>query len=209
MQELFGQGLTGDEEIHLAKVDNQSNRATATQSRFVIEPPAARDDNVVMLAPRAERRAFGPNLKAVMLQHLTKRNASNLVGKFRDFHLLIGHPRERRTSSNVLVTSSGEGQSDEAVGSWDSSFLGALGFGGGSSGVNPRAAWWAASSLWSWPALRGLPHFEAAIISIRSSAIRRSRMIFVVSDRALGGGGAAEDAFNGLVLEEVAGTFPL
>jgi hypothetical protein len=34
-------------------------------------------------------------------------------------------------------------------------------------------------------------------------------MIFVVSDKALGGGEAAEDAFNGLVIEEVAGTFPL
>jgi hypothetical protein len=34
-------------------------------------------------------------------------------------------------------------------------------------------------------------------------------MIFVVSDRTLGGGEADEDAFNGLVLEEVTGTFPL
>ena len=33
-------------------------------------------------------------------------------------------------------------------------------------------------------------------------------MIFVVSERALGGE-AAKDAFDGLVLEEVAGTFPL
>jgi hypothetical protein len=44
---------------------------------------------------------------------------------------------------------------------------------------------------------------------MRSSTIRRSSMIFVVSDKALGGGEAAEDAFDGLVLEEVAGTFPL
>ena len=58
-------------------------------------------------------------------------------------------------------------------------------------------------------AMRWLSRFEAAIISIRSLAIRRSRMIFVVSDRALEGGGAAEDAFNGLVLEEVVGSFPL
>jgi hypothetical protein len=34
-------------------------------------------------------------------------------------------------------------------------------------------------------------------------------MIFVVSDRALEGGEAAEDAFGGAVLEEGAGTFPL
>jgi hypothetical protein len=34
-------------------------------------------------------------------------------------------------------------------------------------------------------------------------------MIFVVSDKVLGGGKAAEDASNWLVLEEVAGTFPL
>jgi hypothetical protein len=58
-------------------------------------------------------------------------------------------------------------------------------------------------------ALAWLPCFEAAAISIRSSAIRRSRMIFVVSERALGGGEAAEHAFNGLVLEKVSGTFAL
>jgi hypothetical protein len=34
-------------------------------------------------------------------------------------------------------------------------------------------------------------------------------MIFVVSDRALGRGEAAEDSFDWEVLEEVAGTFPL
>ena len=34
-------------------------------------------------------------------------------------------------------------------------------------------------------------------------------MIFVVSDRALGGGEGAEHGFNGLVREEVSGTFPL
>jgi hypothetical protein len=34
-------------------------------------------------------------------------------------------------------------------------------------------------------------------------------MIFVVSDRTLGAGDAAEDAFDRLVFEEVAGTFPL
>jgi hypothetical protein len=60
---------------------------------------------------------------------------------------LIGHPNECRASLNVLLTSSGEGQTDEAVRSRDSSFLGVLDFWGGSSGVNPRAAWWAASSL--------------------------------------------------------------
>jgi hypothetical protein len=34
-------------------------------------------------------------------------------------------------------------------------------------------------------------------------------MIFVVSERALGGGEAAEHAFNGLVPEEITGSFPL
>jgi hypothetical protein len=34
-------------------------------------------------------------------------------------------------------------------------------------------------------------------------------MIFVVSERTFGGGDATEDAFDRLVLEEVAGTFPL
>ena len=94
------------------------------------------------------------------------------------------------------------------VESWDSSFLAALRFGGGSSGVKPKAAWWTVSSLWSWPALRWLPHFEAAIIPIRSSTIRRSRMIFVGSVRALGGGEATEEAFDGSLLEEATGTFP-
>ena len=49
----------------------------------------------------------------------------------------------------------------------------------------------------------------AVAISVRNSATRRSRMIFVVSDKILGGGEAVEGAFDGLVLEEVAGTFPL
>ena len=80
-------------------------------------------------------------------------------------------PKERRTSLNVLLTSSGEGQLEDMVESWDSSFLAALRFGGGSSGLKPKAAWWTVSSLWSWPALRWLPHFEAAIIPIRSSTI--------------------------------------
>jgi hypothetical protein len=81
-----------------------------------------------------------------MLQHIAKRNVSDLVCEFRDFHPLIGHPNEQRSSLKVLLTSSGEGQSGNALESWDSSFLGALGLGGGSSGVNPRAAWWAESS---------------------------------------------------------------
>ena len=81
-----------------------------------------------MLALRAERRAFGPDLKAVMLQHITERNAAHLVGKFRDFHLLIGHPMERRTSLKVALTSSGEGQSDSVAGSTHSSSLGAFNF---------------------------------------------------------------------------------
>ena len=33
-----------------------------------------------------------------------------MVGKVRDFHLLIGDPNERRSSLKVLLTSSGEGQ---------------------------------------------------------------------------------------------------
>ena len=34
-------------------------------------------------------------------------------------------------------------------------------------------------------------------------------MIFVVSDKVLGGGEAAEEAFDALVIEDVAGSFPL
>jgi hypothetical protein len=122
-------------------VDNEINRAAIAHCCFIVEPPAARDDDVVMQAPRPERRAFGPNLKAVTLEDIAERNASHLVGKVRDFHLLTGHPNERRTSLKVLSTSSGEGQLENAVESRHSSFLGALGLGGGSSGVNPRAAW--------------------------------------------------------------------
>jgi hypothetical protein len=134
------------EQIHPGNVDNQINRAASTYPGFVVEPPAAGDDDVVMLALRSERHAFGLGSKAVTLQHITKRNVADLVCEPGDFHLLIGHPNEIRASLNVLPTSSGEGQTDEAVRSRDSSFLGALDFWGGSSGVNPRAAWWAASS---------------------------------------------------------------
>ena len=36
---------------------------------------------------------FGFDLKAVVLQHITERNASDLAGKFRDFHLFIAIPK--------------------------------------------------------------------------------------------------------------------
>ena len=93
---------------------DQVNRSAPADIGFVVEPPAARDDDVMPLGLRAERHAFGLGLKAIMLQHIAKRNVADLVGEFRDFHLLIGHPNERRSSLNVLVTSSGEGQSDNA-----------------------------------------------------------------------------------------------
>ena len=35
----------------------------------------------------AKCRAFGLNLKPVMLEHIAERNAADLVGKLRDFHL--------------------------------------------------------------------------------------------------------------------------
>ena len=125
---------------------DQVNRSAPADIGFVVEPPAARNNDVMPLGLRAERRAFRLGLKAVMLQNITKWNVADLVCEFGDFHRLMGHPNERRSSLNVLVTSSGEGQSDNAFVAPNSSFLGALGFGGGSSGVNPRAAWWAASS---------------------------------------------------------------
>jgi hypothetical protein len=50
---------------------------------------------------------------------------------------------------------------------------------------------------------------DAVAISVRNSATRRSRMIFVVSDKIFGGGTAVECTFDGLVPEKVSGTFPL
>ena len=47
-------------------------------------------------------------------------------------------------------------------------------------------------------------------ISLRSSAMRRSKTIFVVSDKSLGGGEAVvSGGLVGTVLEKVTGTFPL
>ena len=63
-----------------------------------------------------------------MFEPLAKWNAAELSGEFRDFHLLMGHPSARRSSSNDLLTSSGEDQWETVVESWDSSFLGSLGF---------------------------------------------------------------------------------
>ena len=57
---------------------NQINRTATTQPGFVIERPAARDDDVVVLAPCAESLALGLGIKAVMLQDITKRNAADL-----------------------------------------------------------------------------------------------------------------------------------
>src|SRR4029077_7095453 len=93
-----------------------------------------------------ERRAFGLGLETVPLQYFTERNVAHLVGEFRDSHLLIGHPMERRTSSKGALTSSGEGQSDNVAGSPNFSSLEALCFGGGSSGVKPSLVWCSTSS---------------------------------------------------------------
>ena len=46
-------------------------------------------------------------------------------------------------------------------------------------------------------------------ISFRNSAMRRSKTIFVVSDKSLGGGEAVSGGLGVKVLEKVAGTFPL
>jgi hypothetical protein len=64
---------------------DQVNRSAPADICFVVEPPTSRDDDVMPLGLRAKRRALGLGLKAVMLQHITKRNAADLVGKFRDF----------------------------------------------------------------------------------------------------------------------------
>ena len=48
------------------------------------------------------------------------------------------------------------------------------------------------------------------VISFRSSPMRRSKTIFVVSDKSLGGGEAVVSGRLGVtVLEKVTGTFPL
>jgi uncharacterized membrane protein YgcG len=118
-------------------VNHQINRACATNPGLVVEPPTAGDNDVVVLALCAERSAFGLGLEAIPLQHFPERNVARLVCEFGDFHLLIGHPMERRASLKVALTSSGEGQSDTVAGSQNSSSLEAFGFGGGSSGVKP------------------------------------------------------------------------
>ena len=104
-KELIGQKSAGNGEIHPRNVDNQINRPASTYRGLAVEPPAAGDDDVVMLALRADRRAFGLGSKAVTLQHITKRNVADLVCELGDFHLLIGHPNECRASLNVLLTS--------------------------------------------------------------------------------------------------------
>ena len=81
-----------------------------------------------------ERRAFGLGLETIPFQHFTERNVAHLVGEYGDFHPLIGHPIERRTSLKVALTSSGEGQSDNAAGSPNSSSLEAFSFAGGVRG---------------------------------------------------------------------------
>ena len=86
-KKIIGQASARCGNIDLGKMDNQINCTAPAYSCFVIEPPAARNDDVVMLVLRTERRTFRPNLKSVMLQHIAERNAANLVGKLRDFHL--------------------------------------------------------------------------------------------------------------------------
>ena len=86
-QEPIGEGSAGRRETYLSKVDDEINRTATSKAGFVIEPSATCDNDVVILAPRTQRRAFGPNLEAVVFQHITERNATDLVGKLRDFHL--------------------------------------------------------------------------------------------------------------------------
>ena len=45
-EELMGQGSAGRGEIDPSKMDNEIDRAAAANCCFVIEPPAARDDDV-------------------------------------------------------------------------------------------------------------------------------------------------------------------
>ena len=54
-----------------------------------------------------------------------------------------------------------------------------------------------------------MPFLTAVAISFRSSAMRRSRMIFVASDKSLGGGEAVVSGGLGVtVLEKATGTSP-
>jgi hypothetical protein len=99
----------------------------------------ARNDYIVILALCTKRSPLRLNLKAIMIEYVAKRNASDLVGKIRDIHLLIGHPNERRSSLKVLLTSSGEGHSVHGIVSVDSCFLRVRDPGGGLSGVNSKS----------------------------------------------------------------------
>ena len=189
-------------------MDHQIDRAGATNPCLVVKPLAAGDHDVVEIALRAKCRAFSLGLETIAFQHFTERNATHLIGESGDFHLLTGHPIARRASLKVALTSSGKGHS--------------VGFAGWEF-FTPRSLrlWWRVVRgeaelglvLGKFPVellcpfVKTLP--DGKVISFRSSETRRSRMIFVVSDKTLGGGAAVHSALNGLVPEEVAGTFPL
>ena len=78
------------------------------------------------------------HVESVMREHVSKRRVSNLISELGKVHGLIGNPIERRSSLNVALTSSGDGQSE------DGSFVFLAGGGGaargGSSGVKPSLA---------------------------------------------------------------------
>ena len=139
-QKLVRQRSAGRREIHLGDVDNQINGTATAHSCLVVEPPVACDDDVVMLALRAERRAFGASPQTRNAPAHRGAECRGLGRQAQRFSSLIGHPNERRSSLKVFLTSSGEGQSEDSVELQHSSFLGGLGLGGGSSGVNPSAA---------------------------------------------------------------------
>ena len=81
---------------------------------------------------------LGLHVESVMREHVSKRCLADLISELGKVHGLIGNPRDRRSSLNVALTSSGDGQSE------DGSFVFLAGGGGaargGSSGVKPSFA---------------------------------------------------------------------
>ena len=117
---------------------DQVNRAASSNVGLIVEPSASCNHDVVPFGLRAECRSLALHVESVMRENVSERRVSNLISELGKVHGLIGNPIERRSSLNVALTSSGEGQSE------DGSFVFLAGGGGaargGSSGVKPSLA---------------------------------------------------------------------
>jgi hypothetical protein len=88
---------------------HQVNRPASSEIRLVVEPLSSRDDDIVRLAFRAERRVPSLLGSKPYRSSTSEAECPGPVLRVQRFSSLVGHPSERRSSLKVFLTSVGEG----------------------------------------------------------------------------------------------------